>query len=291
MTEIWDNEAESRPCWELEADVLRLTTRLMKRERELRQMKIQMTSQVQKTRRLVLVWKTRALRKEQELTLVLEQKDKEMNGIISQLLLFQSGMQREQKQIEKLLLEKDKLIRKQEAELVSLRKAKLDISFCDQSQQEKKDTASHLQNQAGTDKSALKLDSENDSLININKEENNCVLDAQHQQFHMIKHYESTEREVNIEHDQKCNNPENLSAEVLTCGKEIFEKSKSCERLKSQKIFPLNKNNNQNVLQVLPKCQENYTRYQPCKSFHMFKGHNILETQGIKIISAHLFQL
>ncbi|XP_013772498.1 uncharacterized protein LOC106457606 [Limulus polyphemus] len=122
MTEIWKDELDLRPAPELEADVLRLTTRLMMRERELRKTKLQMTSQIAYAHQLVALWKTRAEKQEEKMHLMLQQKDREMKEITLQLFRFQGDLKTEQRRIEKLFEEKDRIIKKQKLELVRLKR-------------------------------------------------------------------------------------------------------------------------------------------------------------------------
>ncbi|XP_076347622.1 uncharacterized protein LOC143245311 [Tachypleus tridentatus] len=122
MTEIWKDEPDLRPAPELEADVLRLTTRLMMRERDLRQTKLQMTSQIACAHQLVALWKRRAEKLEEKMRLVLQQKDQEMQEITLELFRFQGSLKTEQRKIEKLFEEKDKIIKKQKLELARLKR-------------------------------------------------------------------------------------------------------------------------------------------------------------------------
>ncbi|KFM68385.1 Ras GTPase-activating protein SynGAP, partial [Stegodyphus mimosarum] len=119
----WPEEPNtSRPSWELEAEILRLTTRLMMRERELRQVKNQLKSQVTKTQQQAASWRRRMEEKEEQMRVLLIQKDSEMQSIVSQLLLFEAELRQEQSRIEDLLGEKDAQILSQQKEIERLRR-------------------------------------------------------------------------------------------------------------------------------------------------------------------------
>lgn len=120
----WPEEpSTSRPNWELEAEILRLTTRLMIRERELRQVKSQLKSQTSKTQQQNVSWRRRMDEKEEQMKDLLVQKDAEMQNIVSQLLLFEAELRREQSRIEDLLSEKDAQIASQQKEIERLRRS------------------------------------------------------------------------------------------------------------------------------------------------------------------------
>ncbi|XP_076307970.1 uncharacterized protein LOC143223639 isoform X2 [Tachypleus tridentatus] len=94
----------------------------MKRERELRQIKFQMTSQVAKAHSMVALWKTRAKRQEDKMRLLIQQRDEEMREISLQLFQVQRELKHEQRRIEKLFEEKDKIIKKQKLELMRFKR-------------------------------------------------------------------------------------------------------------------------------------------------------------------------
>ncbi|CAL1298092.1 unnamed protein product [Larinioides sclopetarius] len=108
---------------ELEAEILRLTTRLMMRERELRQVKSQLKVQNAKMQQQNISWRRRMEEKEEQVKELLVQKDAEMQNIVSQLLLFEAELRREQSRIEDLLSEKDAQIASQQKEIERLRRS------------------------------------------------------------------------------------------------------------------------------------------------------------------------
>ncbi|KAG8188603.1 hypothetical protein JTE90_005958 [Oedothorax gibbosus] len=116
-----DEPSTTRPNWELEAEILRLTTRLMMREGEVRQMKIQLKSQAAKAQQQASSWRRRMEEKEEQMKELLLQKDAEMQNIVSQLLLFEAELRREQSRIEDLLAEKDLQIKSQKKEIDRLK--------------------------------------------------------------------------------------------------------------------------------------------------------------------------
>lgn len=107
--------------FQLEAEILRLTTRLMMRERELRQVKNQLKCQASKAQQQAAVWRRRMEEKEEQMRLLLVQKDAEMQSIVSQLLLFEAELRQEQSRIEDLLSEKDAQILSQQKEIQHLK--------------------------------------------------------------------------------------------------------------------------------------------------------------------------
>ncbi|GIY36071.1 ras GTPase-activating protein SynGAP [Caerostris darwini] len=117
-----DEPSTTRPNWELEAEILRLTTRLMMRERELRQVKNQLKMQTSKTQQQNMSWRRRIEEKEDQMKELLVQKDAEMQNIVSQLILFEAELRREQSRIEDLLSEKDAQIASQQQEIERLRR-------------------------------------------------------------------------------------------------------------------------------------------------------------------------
>lgn len=120
----WPEETNaSRPNWELEAEILRLTTRLMMRERELRQVKNQLKTQTSKAHQQINVWKRRMEEKEEQMRMLLVKKDIEMQSIVSQLLMFEADLRQEQTRIEELLHEKDSHILKQRKEIERLERS------------------------------------------------------------------------------------------------------------------------------------------------------------------------
>ncbi|KAF8783168.1 uncharacterized protein LOC129963274 [Argiope bruennichi] len=120
----WPEEpSTSRPNWELEAEILRLTTRLMMRERELRQVKSQLKAQNAKMQQQNISWRRRMEEKEEQVKELLVQKDAEMQNIVSQLLLFEAELRREQSRIEDLLSEKDAQIASQQKEIERLKRS------------------------------------------------------------------------------------------------------------------------------------------------------------------------
>lgn len=119
------DEDHGRPSWELEADILRLTTRLMMRERDLRHAKQQLKLECSRSSQSVLSWKSKAKQRDDQLRALLQEKDHEMNLIVSQLVLLEAQLCKEQLRIEKLLIEKDAIIKFQRHELVKLKKERV----------------------------------------------------------------------------------------------------------------------------------------------------------------------
>ncbi|CAN7993848.1 unnamed protein product, partial [Ixodes hexagonus] len=107
---------------QLEADILRLTTRLMMRERDLRHAKQQLKLECSRSNQSVLSWKSRAKQRDDQLRALLQEKDHEMNLIVSQLVLLEAQLCKEQLRIEKLLVEKDAIIKFQRHELFKFKK-------------------------------------------------------------------------------------------------------------------------------------------------------------------------
>lgn len=133
---------------QLEAEILRLTTRLMMRERELRQVKTQLKCQTSKAQQQAAVWRKRMEEKEEQMRVLLVQKDAEMQSIVSQLLLFEAELRQEQSRIESLLSDKDAQILSQQKEIENLRRCldanktnaeenKSDSSVCSQTNSDK----------------------------------------------------------------------------------------------------------------------------------------------------------
>lgn len=119
--DLWPGDGGTRPSWELEAEILRLTTRLMMRERELRQVKSQLKAQTSRSQQQMNAWRRKMDEKDEQMKVLRVQKDAEMQSIVSQLLLFEAELRKEQSRIERLLSERDSQIRKQEEELNQLR--------------------------------------------------------------------------------------------------------------------------------------------------------------------------
>ncbi|XP_054721098.1 uncharacterized protein LOC129230704 [Uloborus diversus] len=118
----WPEDGNARPAWELEAEILRLTTRLMMRERELGQAKNQLKIQTTKAQQQAAIWRKRMEDKEEQMRVLLIQKDAEMQNIVSQLLLFEAELRQEQRRIEDLLAEKDVQILSQQKEIQRLKR-------------------------------------------------------------------------------------------------------------------------------------------------------------------------
>lgn len=122
----WTGDEEcNRPTWELEAEILRLTTRLMMRERDLKQAKQQIKQEATRSQQTVASWRTRVKQKDEQLKALLQEKDEEMKVIVAQLLLLEGQLRKEQQRIEKILEEKDAIIKFQRHELVKLKKDKM----------------------------------------------------------------------------------------------------------------------------------------------------------------------
>lgn len=119
--DIWPEDGGTRPSWELEAEILRLTARLMMRERELRQVKSQLKAQTSRSQQQMNAWRRKLDEKDEQMKILRVQKDAEMQSIVSQLLLFEAELRKEQSRIERLLGERDSQIKKQQEELDELR--------------------------------------------------------------------------------------------------------------------------------------------------------------------------
>lgn len=140
----WPEETNiTRPSWELEAEILRLTTRLMMREHELRQVKNQLKCQSSKAQQQAAAWRRRMEEKEEQMRVLLVQKDAEMQSIVSQLLLFEAELRQEQSRIEDLLSDKDAQILSQQKEIEHLRRC-LDTNKTNNSES-KNDSTFYLQ--------------------------------------------------------------------------------------------------------------------------------------------------
>ncbi|XP_067144511.1 disabled homolog 2-interacting protein-like [Centruroides vittatus] len=114
-------EDTSRPAWEMEAEILRLTTRLMMREREVRQLKLQLKNQSVRTQQTITSWKRKAEEKEDQLKRILLQKDTDMQAIVTQLMCLEGELRQEQTRINSQLEEKDRMIKQLSLELEKLR--------------------------------------------------------------------------------------------------------------------------------------------------------------------------
>lgn len=137
----WPEENNiTRPSWELEAEILRLTTRLMMRERELRQVKTQLKCQTSKTQQQASTWRRRMEEKEEQMRILLVQKDTEMQSIVSQLLLFEAELRKEQSRIEDLLSEKDAQLLSQQKEIQHLKQC-LDTNKLNNNEERRMDSA------------------------------------------------------------------------------------------------------------------------------------------------------
>lgn len=114
-------EDTSRPAWEMEAEILRLTTRLMMREREVRQLKLQLKNQSVRTQQTITSWKRKAEEKEDQLKRILLQKDSDMQAIVTQLMCLEGELRQEQTRINSQLEEKDRMIKQLTLELEKLK--------------------------------------------------------------------------------------------------------------------------------------------------------------------------
>ncbi|XP_064458002.1 uncharacterized protein LOC135368555 [Ornithodoros turicata] len=122
----WTGDEEcNRPAWELEAEILRLTTRLMMRERDLKLAKQQIKQESTRSSQSAASWRSKVKQKDEQLKALLHEKDEEMKVIVSQLLLLEGQLRKEQQRIEKILEEKDAIIRFQRHELVKLKKDRM----------------------------------------------------------------------------------------------------------------------------------------------------------------------
>lgn len=107
--------------FQLEADILRLTTRLMMRERDLRRAQHELEEKFSRSQQSAQSWRSKVKQRDDQLRVLLREKDQEMDLLVSRLVLLETQLRKEQLRIENVLQEKDAIIKFQRRELVRLK--------------------------------------------------------------------------------------------------------------------------------------------------------------------------
>ncbi|XP_076343558.1 uncharacterized protein LOC143243785 [Tachypleus tridentatus] len=307
---MWRDEPHLRPVSELEADVLRLTTKLMMREREFRQTKLQMSCQLAKTQQVAASWKAHAEKQEARACLIIKQRDREMREIVLQLFRFQTDLKKEQHWIEELLQEKEEIITKQKLELVRLKHS---LSNFVKNENRKTGGSSHLETRTAPDATSTTTTNDKNTQNDSTKQNHSSKKSVYCDNVVHLKHLGRLRQHVihDLTNVLKTEYPRSQlhddNNQVSTNKRTVGDDAELRKRLLLKLAIQMSNRNSCTETEESMRCKENAScgmkeipcltnEVARCKSnghneFNISKGHNALSMKGIQILSTHSMQL